>query len=209
MRVKMVKKLLGQDKSLWDQIRSEIEPLNKTKSFIKREIYEKNSNDEKIESNINQSSNIKNVERKFNISRNDSDNNNLSLNRIKKVAEDGASFSGIHRKLDQRMTRGNITIDDTLDLHGMTQEKARENLTSFLISSKKQSYKIVLVITGKGLSVKKEDEGLFKPEKGVLNKSLPIWLKQEPLKTIVNGFRYANQRHGGRGAYYILLKSKL
>jgi DNA-nicking Smr family endonuclease len=107
------------------------------------------------------------------------------------------------------MTRGNITIDDTLDLHGMTQEKARENLTSFLISSKKQSYKIVLVITGKGLSVKKEDEGLFKPEKGVLNKSLPIWLKQEPLKTIVNGFRYANQRHGGRGAYYILLKSKL
>ena len=131
------------------------------------------------------------------------------MNEIKKVDEEGILFSGIHRKLEQRMKRGNITIDDTLDLHGMTQEEARGNLTLFLGNSKKQRYKIVLVITGKGLTSEKNNEAHFSQEKGVLNKSLPIWLKQEPLKNIVNGFRYANQRHGGRGAYYILLKSKL
>jgi DNA-nicking Smr family endonuclease len=32
-------------------------------------------------------------------------------------------------------------------------------------------------------------------------------LQHENLKSIVNGYRYANQRHGGKGAYYILLKS--
>ena len=205
----MVKKLSGQDKSLWDQIRSEIEPLNKVKSHVRNEVSKGNSNDENIKTNISHSSNIKNLERKFNAEKIDSEDNNPLLNKIKKADEEGVSFSGIHRKLEQRMKRGNITIDDTLDLHGMTQEEARGNLTSFLGNSKKQRYKIVLVITGKGLTSKKNNEAHFSQEKGVLNKSLPIWLKQEPLKNIVNGFRYANQRHGGRGAYYILLKSKL
>lgn len=205
----MVKKLSGEDKSLWDQIRSEIDPLNKVKSHAKNEISVGNRNDENIRTNISHSSNIKNLERKFNAKKIDSEDNSPLLNEIKKVDEEGILFSGIHRKLEQRMKRGNITIDDTLDLHGMTQEEARGNLTSFLGNSKKQRYKIVLVITGKGLTSKKNNEAHFSQEKGVLNKSLPIWLKQEPLKNIVNGFRYANQRHGGRGAYYILLKSKL
>lgn len=205
----MVKKLSGEDKSLWDQIRSEIDPLNKVKSHAKNEISEGNGNDENIRTNISHSSNIKNLERKFNAKKIDREDNNPLLNEIKKVDEEEISFSGIHRKLEQRMKRGNITIDDTLDLHGMTQEEARGKLTLFLGNSKKQRYKIVLVITGKGLTSKNDNEDFFSQEKGVLNKSLPIWLKQEPFKNIVNGFRYANQRHGGRGAYYILLKSKL
>ena len=49
----MVKKLSGQDKSLWDQIRTEIEPLNKVKSHSRNEISEGNSNDENIKTNIN------------------------------------------------------------------------------------------------------------------------------------------------------------
>ena len=205
----MVKKLLGQDKSLWDKIRTEIEPLNKSKSYIRKEISEENSNNENTENNINYTPNIKKLERKFNSRKIDSEDNNSLLNKIEKADEVGISFSGIHRKLEQRMKRGNITIDDTLDLHGMTQEEARENLKSFLENSKNHRYKIVLVITGKGFTSKNDNEALFSQEKGVLNKSLPIWLKQEPLKGIVNGFRYANQRHGGSGAYYILLKSKL
>lgn len=205
----MVKKLSGEDKSLWDQIRSEIDPLNKVKSHAKNEISEGNGNDENIRTNISHSSNIKNLERKFNAKKIDREDNNPLLNEIKKVDEEEISFSGIHRKLEQRMKRGNIKIDDTLDLHGMTQEEARGKLTLFLGNSKKQRYKIVLVITGKGLTSKNDNEDFFSQEKGVLNKSLPIWLKQEPFKNIVNGFRYANQRHGGRGAYYILLKSKL
>ena len=48
----MVKKLSGEDKSLWDQISSEIDPLNKVKSHAKNEISEGNRNDENIRTNI-------------------------------------------------------------------------------------------------------------------------------------------------------------
>ena len=60
----MVKKLLGQDKSLWDKIRTEIEPLNKSKSYIRKEISEENSNNKNTENNINYTPNIKKLERK-------------------------------------------------------------------------------------------------------------------------------------------------
>ena len=116
----MVKKLSGEDKSLWDQIRSEIDPLNKVKSHARNEISEGNRNDGNIRTNISHSTNTKNLERKFNAKKIDSEDNSPLLNEIKKVDEEGILFSGIHRKLEQRMKRGNITIDDTLDLHGMT-----------------------------------------------------------------------------------------
>ena len=123
----------------------------------------------------------------------------------KKIShEEKNIFTGINRKLDQRMSRGHVIIDDTLDLHGYTQEEAYVKLKSFLFDAKSKNNKIILVITGKGLTKNQQNQDQVR---GVLNKNLPIWLGKHEFNDIVNGFRYSNQKHGGTGAYYILLKN--
>ena len=113
-------------------------------------------------------------------------------------------FTGINRKLEQRMSRGHVIIDDTLDLHGFTQDEAYTKLKAFLFKAKSKNNKIVLVITGKGLTKNQQNQD---QERGILNKNLPIWLEKYEFNDTVNGFRYSNQKHGGTGAYYILLKN--
>jgi|TARA_B110000438_G_scaffold303419_1_gene364809 DNA-nicking Smr family endonuclease len=209
----MTKKLSNNDLSLWNQIKKEVKPLGKYKISKKTEISELKSNLEnnKSDPNKNTFNENKDIENKKKGSNNNhimnqTSQDNIKKDIIKKINDKEILFTGIHRKLDQKMSRGHIIIDDTLDLHGMTQKEAQDRLIQFLINAKKCNYKIALVITGKGLSIRNNDN-YHHQEKGVLNTNLPIWLQHENLKSIVNGYRYANQRHGGKGAYYILLKS--
>ena len=106
------------------------------------------------------------------------------------------------------MSRGQIDIDSTLDLHGMTQEEAKHATINFIKVANKNNLKIILIITGKGISNENTNTRYKnRYERGVLNKNLPAWLQMPEIRDYVNGYRYANQKHGGEGAYYILLKS--
>jgi len=51
-----------------------------------------------------------------------------------------------------------------------------------------------LVITGKGT--------------GILRESLPGWLDAPLFRGMISAFGAAAQKHGGAGAYYIMLKRK-
>ena len=133
-------------------------------------------------------------------------NNNKVSSSLKANTED--LFTGIHKRLDQKMTRGHVEIDASIDLHGLNQEQARLELNNFILRSKKNNFKIVLVITGKGNSPKTDSVyEVDNNQRGVLNKNLPLWLKKDEIRKNINGYRYASQKHGGQGAYYILLKS--
>ena len=46
--------------------------------------------------------------------------------------------------------RGRLAIDDRIDLHGMTQDIAHDELTGFIQDAARRGHKCVLVITGKG-----------------------------------------------------------
>ena len=106
------------------------------------------------------------------------------------------------------MSRGQIDIDSTLDLHGMTQEEAKHAIINFIKVANKNNLKIILIITGKGISIENTNtRNTNRYERGVLNKNLPDWLQMPEIRDYVNGYRYANQKHGGEGAYYILLKA--
>ncbi len=97
--------------------------------------------------------------------------------------------------------RKNIDIQNRLDLHGMTQEKAFKELHIFIhrcFSAKQQD---VLVITGKGIKI---TEG--KTEGGVLRKQLPVWLEHPDLRGFVHFYTNAHPFEGGTGAYYIRLR---
>ena len=68
--------------------------------------------------------------------------------------------SGIDRRTAQRLVRGQMRVEDRIDLHGMTQEEARRALDRFLTSAASDGKRCVLVITGKG-SARTDDAGIM------------------------------------------------
>jgi len=103
----------------------------------------------------------------------------------------------IEQRIIQKLARGRQKIDSRIDLHGMTQDRARFALLDFLQMAQSADHRIVLVITGKG------NEGM-----GVLRRNVPLWLTAPPFLPIVNGFREAHLSHGGEGALYVRIRRR-
>ncbi|HEX3485633.1 MAG TPA: Smr/MutS family protein [Micropepsaceae bacterium] len=92
---------------------------------------------------------------------------------------------------DAHLRRGRLEPDSRIDLHGLTQDGAYRVLTGFLSRAQAGGQKLVLVITGKG---------------GVLRKALPLWLGERDMRALVAGVNEAHVKHGGAGAFYVLLR---
>ncbi|MDP1736777.1 MAG: Smr/MutS family protein [Caulobacter sp.] len=97
----------------------------------------------------------------------------------------------------KRIVRGHEPLEARIDLHGMTHDRARAALESFLLRVWSEGCREALVITGKGVQ-----------GDGVLRRFTPEWLAVPPLREIVAGVSQAHRRHGGEGALYVALKRK-
>jgi DNA-nicking Smr family endonuclease len=67
----------------------------------------------------------------------------------------------------------------------------------------------VLVITGKGAGRERTPAAFAERERediGVLRRSVPRWLAEAPLRGLVISYQTAAPRHGGDGAFYVLLR---
>ncbi len=106
-------------------------------------------------------------------------------------------IAGVDRRTAERLKRGRLNIDARLDLHGLTQAEAHRALNAFIAASYEAGRRCLLVITGKGY--RREDGG-------VLRGKVPQWLNQSPNRGRVLAFDYAQQRDGGTGALYIMLR---
>lgn len=107
------------------------------------------------------------------------------------------AIAGVDRRRAERLRRGKLPIEGTLDLHGMTQAAAHDALNAFIARSQAIGRRCVLVITGKGRT---------REEAGVLRRQVPLWLNQVPNRARVLAFDYAQPKHGGSGALYVLLR---
>jgi len=107
---------------------------------------------------------------------------------------------GLDASAKRRMRRGKMDIDATIDLHGMTKNKAYQALVKFIETAFQLGNQNILVITGKGL---KNDGSV-----GVLRKSVPDWLNQPAIAPWIKGFSYAAPKHGGVGAIYVMLRRR-
>lgn len=114
-----------------------------------------------------------------------------------------STHAGIDRNTSRRLRQGKLEIEATLDLHGMGREEARHRLTRFLERAFEEQRRCVLVVTGKG----RFDADVGQSE-GVLRKHLPRWLALTPCAHWVLSHTHAQPRHGGEGAFYILLRRK-
>ncbi len=112
--------------------------------------------------------------------------------------------AGIDRRNLERLRRGKLPIEATIDLHGDTQAVAHRRLGGFLTRSQAAGRRCVLVITGKG-RLGRGQEG---QEPGVIRASLPRWLNEAPNRERVLAFAQAQPAHGGAGAFYVLLKRR-
>ena len=114
---------------------------------------------------------------------------------LPKTPARSAALPGLDRNTARKFERGELPIDRTIDLHGLTQQRAHEALDRFMAEAVKAGLRMLLVVTGKG-----------RQGEGVLRRQVPEWLRGGPYAGRI--LRLANARlpHGGDGALYVLLR---
>lgn len=103
----------------------------------------------------------------------------------------------IDRRTFDKLRKGKLDIESTLDLHGMSQSEAHSALNRFIVSAHNNGKRCVLVITGKG----RVSQG-----GGVLRQKVPHWLHEGKLGKIVLQETPAHAKDGGAGALYVYLR---
>ena len=102
---------------------------------------------------------------------------------------------------DRRLRKGRVEPQRTIDLHGLTQERAHTRLVRAVQSAYAEGVRTLLVITGK-------PRGPDEAPRGILSKMFPIWCEGSDLRPYIAALRPAAQKHGGAGASFVILRRK-
>ena len=119
----------------------------------------------------------------------------------------------VDRSGEKRVRRGRVEVEARLDLHGMTASSARTALLRFLKRAREDGKRQVLVITGKGAGKRALDRRRLQPwdpgaapPPGVLRRSFAAWMADPDFAQLASGYAEAHRRHGGSGAFYVMLR---
>jgi len=103
--------------------------------------------------------------------------------------------NGVQESQLRRLKAGQIPFDGSIDLHGMSVEKARSNLWEFLAEAVRLEVRCVRVTHGKS--------NRLDGRKPMLKSHANTWLRQHER---VLAFSSCLPKHGGTGAMYVLLR---
>ena len=106
-------------------------------------------------------------------------------------------YAGIDKNTATRFKKGEMSVDGTLDLHGMNRQQAADRVLAFIENHYARGSRALLVITGKG-----------KNTHGILREWLPDFIAHAPISGCILALDSARAKHGGQGAYYVLLRRK-
>jgi DNA-nicking Smr family endonuclease len=111
---------------------------------------------------------------------------------------DALSFRrpGVRTQVLRRLRRGLYPIEDELDLHGLSQSAARQQLAEFIAFNYDAGHRCVRIIHGKGYR-----SGARGP---ILKIAVDSWLRRHG---DVTAFCSARPIDGGTGAVYVLLRA--
>jgi DNA-nicking Smr family endonuclease len=101
----------------------------------------------------------------------------------------------VGKRTMRKLARGNFSVQDEIDLHGMTVAEAKPRLAEFIERCARDGRLCVRIVHGKGLG-----SGARGP---VLKQKVNRWLRQWDT---VLAFVSTRQVHGGNGAVYVLLQ---
>jgi DNA-nicking Smr family endonuclease len=110
------------------------------------------------------------------------------------------AVKGFSRKLMVKLKRGELPVQDYVDLHGLTRQEAEASVNDFVHRSYKSGYRCILIVHGRGLR---------SPDSfPVLKEGLPMWLGRGKTGRLVLAFSTARPYDGGTGAMYVLLRKR-
>lgn len=113
------------------------------------------------------------------------------------AAEDSLYWArdGVQESQMRKLKAGQIAFEGSLDLHGLSVEKARELLWDFIAEANRFEVRCVRVTHGK--AARKDGK------RPMIKSHVNTWLRQHAQ---VLGFASCLPRHGGTGAVYVILK---
>ncbi|MGQ0559625.1 MAG: Smr/MutS family protein [Sphingosinicella sp.] len=101
---------------------------------------------------------------------------------------------------DRRLVRGRIALDAVVDLHGHSLASAHAPLEAAIALAHASGKRLLLVVTGKPRS---EGE---RGGRGAIRAQVGDWLATSRHAGAIAAVRPAHQRHGGAGAFYLILR---
>lgn len=101
----------------------------------------------------------------------------------------------LNHQWSRALKKGALTVDASVDLHGLTEDAAHRTLLRFVTTAAAAGLRTLLVVTGKG-----------RAGQGVLKARLPQWLAEGALRGRVLAVYPAHVKDGGGGAFYVVLR---
>ena len=111
---------------------------------------------------------------------------------------------------DLKITKDKIKkkIIKKIDLHGFSLENANKVIEEFITQSFEEGVNKIIVITGKGLRSKNDENPYISKNLSILKYSVPEFIKSSTnLMKIIKNIDEADIEDGGKGAFYIYLKN--
>jgi DNA-nicking Smr family endonuclease len=99
----------------------------------------------------------------------------------------GDQPSGLDKSTWNRFRTGKLEVARTLDLHGMTAQRAHTALTAFLRAAHADQVRVVEVVTGRGSG----ETG------GVIRRELPLWLNLPDIRPMILGASHPHPQNPG------------
>ncbi|WP_333023257.1 Smr/MutS family protein [Wolbachia endosymbiont of Pentidionis agamae] len=107
------------------------------------------------------------------------------------------SFSYFNSNAKLKIDGKKYSINSTLDLHGYTLTSAHSKLESFITENYFKNSRCLLIITGYGNKTLNT---------GTIRANFLNWLESDKIKHMILYCNQAVNKHGGNGAYYVILK---
>lgn len=129
-----------------------------------------------------------------------------------KDKKDWQKFISGKEKLSDKDLKKNINKSiktKLIDLHGYSLESANQVIENFIIKSFEEGVTKLIVITGKGLHSKNQNNPYVSKDLSILKHSVPEYIQNnQNLVRIVDLIQDARIEDGGSGAFYVYLKKK-
>ncbi len=130
-----------------------------------------------------------------------------------KDKKDWKSFISSKDKIpnkDLKITKNKIKkkIIKKIDLHGFSLKNANKVIEEFITQSFEEGVNKIIVITGKGLRSKNNENPYISKNLSILKYSVPEFIKLNVnLMKLIKNIKEADIEDGGEGAFYIYLKN--
>lgn len=129
-----------------------------------------------------------------------------------KDKKDWQKFISGKEKLSNKDLNKNINKSiktKLIDLHGYNLESANQVIENLIIKSFEEGVGKLIVVTGKGLHSKNQNNPYVSKDLSILKYSVPEYIRNnQNLVRIVDLIKEARIEDGGSGAFYVYLKKK-